>query len=119
MSMAEQLAARVQSLHLPQIERHLFLCADQSKPLCCDRQHSLAVWDYLKRRITELQLGDRVFRTKANCLRVCLAGPILVIYPDRVWYHSVTESVIERILREHVIGGQIVSEYVLTAPKLP
>jgi (2Fe-2S) ferredoxin len=118
-AIAPIVAERVQQLHLARAERHLFLCADQTKPLCCDKQLSLEVWDYLKARIGELGLGTRVLRTKANCLRVCLAGPILVVYPDRVWYHSVTTSVVERILQEHIIGGQVVHEYVLTAPALP
>ncbi len=108
----ECLKARVQKLNIDKIERHIFICADQTKPICCDKQISLDSWDYLKLRLKELNLETHTFRTKANCLRVCEYGPILVIYPDRIWYHSVTIPVIERILQEHIIGGRVVEEFV-------
>jgi (2Fe-2S) ferredoxin len=119
------LANKVQTLGLNQIERHIFICADQTNPLCCSKEQSLEAWDYLKKRLTELKL-DQVtegkpsctFRTKANCLRVCTHGPILVVYPDGVWYHSATSEVIERILQEHILGSQVVQEYVFLTPPL-
>ena len=101
------------------ISHYLLLCATPSKAKCCDPAKGAATWDALKQGVKRLGLEAAsrpegiVLRSKVDCLRICDRGPVLLIWPDGTWYGEVTPDRIERILTEHVIGGEPIEEWLI------
>jgi (2Fe-2S) ferredoxin len=135
----QRLEAIANGLSIAGVQRHIFLCAGQSKPKCATREESDQVWRHLKRRCKDEGLATApplwsrnpryetapesageglVLRNKVDCLRICEDGPIAVVYPEGVWYRGVTTEVLDLIIDQHLLGGRIVEEYVFATGPL-
>lgn len=113
---SEQLRAAAAKFNLGGYTRHVFLCTG---PTCCAPEAGVEAWEALKKEIKEHDLSNICYRTKVGCLRVCCHGPAMVVYPDGTWYHGMTADRVPRLVREHLVNGRPVAEWVFASNPLP
>ena len=87
--------------------RHVVMC---TRDKCCDGDEGRGAWKQLKRSLKQLDGGDAVLRTETDCLGICRRGPIAVVYPEGAWYAAASGTNLDRIVSEHLIGGEIVDD---------
>ena len=139
MKREERLENIAEALSIPRVERHIFLCADQSNPRCASREITNELWRHLKSRLKEANLASAppkwqgkmdsdpdpvepgqgaVLRSKVDCLRICEQGAIAVVYPEGAWYAGLDADKLDRIIDEHLVGGRPVDELIFTTGDL-
>jgi (2Fe-2S) ferredoxin len=98
-------------------KNHVFFCVNQREngESCCANFGAQRVRDYAKKRIKELGLsGEGETRINmAGCLDRCDSGPVLVIYPQGVWYTYLDEEDIDEIIEQHIQQGKIVERLLI------
>ena len=91
---------------------HVFFCCNQrgEGETCCNNFGASAAQTYAKDRIGQLKLKGvgKVRINKAGCMDRCDDGPVVVVYPEEVWYSYVDNEDIEEIIQEHLVHGRVV-----------
>jgi (2Fe-2S) ferredoxin len=93
-------------------DKHVFFCCNQREPgaACCNNHGASEMRAYAKARVKELKLSGKgkVRINQAGCLDRCDEGPVIVVYPEEVWYTYVDKQDIDEIIDEHLMHNRVV-----------
>jgi (2Fe-2S) ferredoxin len=115
----EELGTVAAKLGIGSYQRHVLLCTG---PNCCTPEDGMKSWEVLKQQIKEHTLGSgerACYRTKVGCLRICVHGPTMLVYPEGTWYHGMTADKIPYFVQQHLIEGKPVEEWIFARNALP
>ena len=104
-------------LILVNIKKHLLLCATPTKQKCFKGNEGQKTWECLKKTLKNFENDPstknvHILRSKADCLRICKNGPILLVWPDGIWYEKVSPEKISEIFTSHIINGKPIEKWI-------
>ena len=108
MSLEKAFEKKVEKLNLRKGAKHhhIFLCGG---PKCCGEETGQKVWEHLKEKVRDPKYNG-IMRTRATCLRLCLNGPIALVYPEGCWFSHVDEKKLDNLLDVMASGNSLVSD---------
>ncbi|MFQ5509335.1 MAG: ferredoxin [Leptospirillia bacterium] len=88
--------------------RHVFVCTASA----CGERGAEATYRAFKRKVKEVPGLSGVWVNRSGSVGGCLHGPMVVIYPEGVWYHSITEDRVDDLIARHIVGGEVIEDWV-------
>ena len=94
-------------------DKHVFFCTNQREDgsACCNNHGAQKARDYMKAKVKELDIPkhqNNIRINTAGCMNRCDKGPVIVIYPEGIWYTYVDESDLDEIIEQHLKNGRVV-----------
>lgn len=106
---------------MARFEKHIFICEnrrDNNDPRgCCANKNSIAVRELFKRRLKELGMNSKIRANSSGCLDACKFGPVIVVYPEQIWYGNVTIDDVEEIIQNHILNNKPVERLLIKEKK--
>jgi (2Fe-2S) ferredoxin len=100
---------------LPRFQKHIFVCTnsrEKDDPRgCCYEKNSLEIINQFKKRLKELGLTTKIRANSSGCLDACEYGPVVVVYPEQVWYGRISKDDVEEIIQQHLINNKPVEKF--------
>ncbi len=99
------------------VSKHLLLCATPTKKKCFKGNEGEKTWERLKKILKKFEIDHptkniHILRSKADCLRICKNGPILLVWPDGIWYEKVSPEKISEIFNSHIVHGKPIERWI-------